>query len=1142
MQRIEDKLSLFIKEQFPAFYSEDGETFRIFLKAYYEFLEQTGNSLDFSRNLLEYHDVDHTTDVFLDHFKKTYLADLPGLISSDNRLTIKNIMDFYRSKGSPRSIQLLFRIIFNEASQVSFPSDDVLKASSSEFRKPRYVEVYAPDMVKLVALEGLEIIGSSSGAKAFVETISTKVINGVRIHILQLSNLRGNFLRGEILANVNDGLQDSMPIVVGSLSDVNITLGGKNNKVGDTFDIKADVGSGAQARVTAVKDATGLIEFQLANGGFGFSTDKTFTNINVNDQNVQVNNIINSTATANVSFNLLEFVDQKVEKIDLLSAAAFNTEVQNFIANENNVNGPVVKGLTSGSTEVANGVIIGNTSIDGQNSSFFVAMSSGTFLSQKKLTGTKAVSTHTLEVNEPIDEENVVTLTLNASTPGTAFSVGNIITGDESKANGIVTAVTATSVSVNGSFGTFTANDNITNASATANVTNINVTDSGANGKVSAVTATTVSVSDVVGAFNTQKKIKGRRTNAIFNITNVEDTGASDIRLLTASGNQAVLDTVSNVSVSAQLIGSNTTNLGFRNTKFSDGSSGVFYQNTAAFVTGRDSGSSANVVVVGTGEGADFSIGTLENEESITIYTDVIGDNNVSNVAYLDCVIDGGNSQIGFLDTVTIDSGGTGYTGGHVIKFEAGGVGGGPPTTVAEATISVDGSGTILSATVTEGGSGYTSASIATLPDNGGGTDATVTGNFDFGYGFPKNDNGDFTTILDKVLTKFSGNVGTIAALSSINPGNNYNFDPFVLTRTAGIAKFDRRDIIVNLNPMLKDGGVVKPFIIGEQVTQEVTPAAQALGLNTFVGTHSNGDSFTPNTAMFDGKGVVQVINATKNAHGEVFAENTTHVSVTNVKIKENNSGVVTITACNEPFFVSATNTIQLAEVNNSVSSITAKIANVATTVLTQTSKGEVYKFNINEDGSGDVGLRRLSFAVGFNPSGQLLGSASQAGGTITSIYEDGNTAPIGFNANISADAQSANGIVTALEITDSGFGYQDGANLTLQSTNTAQPFVASGTANVTLSGLGPGYWASKDSFLNTKYIHDNDFYQEYSYVVESGLSLNKYRDILLKASHLAGTKLFGRVRKESLVNNAVTVSNSSITTGTLHSGNNAIT
>ena len=73
MQRIEDKLSLFIKEQFPAFYSEDGETFRIFLKAYYEFLEQTGNSLDFSRNLLEYHDVDHTTDVFLDHFKKTYL-------------------------------------------------------------------------------------------------------------------------------------------------------------------------------------------------------------------------------------------------------------------------------------------------------------------------------------------------------------------------------------------------------------------------------------------------------------------------------------------------------------------------------------------------------------------------------------------------------------------------------------------------------------------------------------------------------------------------------------------------------------------------------------------------------------------------------------------------------------------------------------------------------------------------------------------------------------------------------------------------------------------------------------------------------------------------------------------------------------
>ena len=58
MREIEDKLSLFVKGQFPAFYNEEGEMFQIFLEAYYEYLEQEKNTLDYSRNLLEYIDID----------------------------------------------------------------------------------------------------------------------------------------------------------------------------------------------------------------------------------------------------------------------------------------------------------------------------------------------------------------------------------------------------------------------------------------------------------------------------------------------------------------------------------------------------------------------------------------------------------------------------------------------------------------------------------------------------------------------------------------------------------------------------------------------------------------------------------------------------------------------------------------------------------------------------------------------------------------------------------------------------------------------------------------------------------------------------------------------------------------------------
>ena len=489
-ERIEDKISLFVKEQFPAFYAEDGEAFRIFLEAYYEFLEQSGNSLDYSRNLIEYHDVDQTTQEFLDEFAKTYLNDLPGLLKAETRLTIKNVMDFYRSKGSPRSIQLLFRILFNEAAEVRFPSDDVLKPSSSEFRKPRYIEVYAPNLEKMISLEGLEIVGGTSGAKAFVESISTKVLNQVRVHVLQLSNLRGNFLRGEIIAKSSDGIQDEMPAIVGSLSDVIITLGGKNNQVGDTFRITADVGKGAEARVTSIADATGLINFNLANGGFGFSQNTSFTQINVNDQHLELSNVVNaaqaysnvfvgnSTVEApfdsiinridNAEFFKLETAEQIVEQSSYLSASAFNSEFQVYEANTevNNV-APYVVG-TRGATQhangdtddigtvVANGFIVGNSTISGANGTITIAPTSGTFGDQKKLTYSLAVATHIFENGENVDEESDVTLTLAEAGSSGTFSVGNIVTGNNTGANGVVTAANTTSVSVNGSFGTFT--------------------------------------------------------------------------------------------------------------------------------------------------------------------------------------------------------------------------------------------------------------------------------------------------------------------------------------------------------------------------------------------------------------------------------------------------------------------------------------------------------------------------------------------------------------------------------------------------------------------------------------------------------------------------------------------------------------
>ena len=1152
-----DKISVLVKEHFPTFYQESGPVFSAFIEAYYEYLEQTDQTIDFSRNLLSYQDLDTTTAQFLEQFKKLYLDQLPGLIKADDRLTIKHIMDYYRSKGSERSIQLLFRILFDEAATVNKPGLDVIKPSTSAFRLPRYIEVYAPEINNLIALEGLEIVGATSGAKGFVESISTNIIGGARVHIVQLSNLRGNFLRGEIIAKSSDGLMEDMPVVTGSLSSVDITLGGQDFIKGDEFEVIADVGKQGKVRATAIDNATGLIEYQLSNGGFGFSTNTSFTAIDVNTQHLLVNNVVNAAQSYsntsqvdNAEFVRFERVDQKVEKVTYLSGSDMISHLNTKLGNTEGAETVFIVGKESGGNVVANGVLIAEEG-SGANGTLHIATHTGTFGDQLALSANLIVNTHIFQNNERIAEEENVTLDIK-DTSG-SFSAGDDVKGDDSSAVGKVVTVNSSVMTLNSVFGTFNANDNVQDITSgvanTANVTGVTVTAQGANATLGTFSNSnakvySLNISDITGAFDNGKKIRGDRSLAVATLTSQSDTGASDIFANGTSTINATVDTFTNVSVHAEVIGSNATNVGFRNAKFSNGSTGTFYQNTAAFIIGVESNTYANVVTVGTGNGSTFKIGGLENEESITIYTDFVGDNNTANVAFLDCVIDGqssnsvgGNSGIGFVDTIVVRTAGSSYANGEVVTFSVGGAGGGQPTTNATGTITTNGSGGILSATVTAAGAGFFSQNVVGTIATSGGSSGVLTANVDFGYGFPKSPQLGFEAVLDDVLTRFSGNIGTITSLTDINPGNNYNFDPFVSVYTKGIAKFDRRDVVVNLTGMNTGaGGAPIDFVIGETINQTVTSAGQTLTVNTITvqNTSTSSNTTTGNTENFHiGSSIVQVKNSTVNAIGDVFFSNSTVLGIKNGRVKESfANGLINFTINTQPFTSNSTiNAISIASANslNSETNVFTTVASNGSISDSAVSKGQVYKFTNNGDGTGDVGLRRLTFSLGFNDSGTLEGATSGAGGTILNLYEDSNTNPIGDNAVINADAKSANGIITAVDVIDSGIAYQHGANLTLRHTGNSN-IVVSGTANVTTTGISPGIHASTESHLNTKYIHDNDFYQSHSYQVETGLSLNKYRDILLKSAHVAGTKLFGKVVKESTVNNAVTVSNSSIT------------
>ena len=68
---IEEKISTLVQSQFPSFYAEEGENFIAFVKAYYEWMETSGQQQHELKKLQDYKDIDLTIDAYIEYFRRT---------------------------------------------------------------------------------------------------------------------------------------------------------------------------------------------------------------------------------------------------------------------------------------------------------------------------------------------------------------------------------------------------------------------------------------------------------------------------------------------------------------------------------------------------------------------------------------------------------------------------------------------------------------------------------------------------------------------------------------------------------------------------------------------------------------------------------------------------------------------------------------------------------------------------------------------------------------------------------------------------------------------------------------------------------------------------------------------------------------
>ena len=267
MTNIVKNISQLVESQFPQVYQEEGAELVAFIKAYYEFLETTKQSTKLSREMFDANDIDKTLDQFIVHFKEKYLKDFPFVSATDKRFLVKNILDLYSTKGSEESIKLFMRMLFNEDVDVYYPGQDIFKPSDSTWFLPKYIEL--SDSPRINGFVNKQITGGISGATAFVESIVKKRIDGRIIDVLYLSSIKGQFQYGEFITD--DGDLTNSPRITGSMTNITIQNGGQDNSIGDIFNVESQGGRQGQVRVTALSNETGRVQFELVDGGAGYT-------------------------------------------------------------------------------------------------------------------------------------------------------------------------------------------------------------------------------------------------------------------------------------------------------------------------------------------------------------------------------------------------------------------------------------------------------------------------------------------------------------------------------------------------------------------------------------------------------------------------------------------------------------------------------------------------------------------------------------------------------------------------------------------------------------------------------------------------------------------------------------------------------
>lgn len=217
----EKQISKFIKHQLPEFIQAEYPKFIDFIQGYYEFLEKTNNHLYVPYNLENYKDPDITSKWIFEKLKAQYMPEFDVKLSIDRESglninesnVLKNIKQFYDSKGTEDSIKFLFKILYDTDAKIKYPREHVLRPSAGSFITKDIIKCYLKNFSYVKLLKSAKLYQYDENnvivATCYVTNITVIKQNGIYVATLDVKNIVGTFNinKNTYLRNVIDGTE-----------------------------------------------------------------------------------------------------------------------------------------------------------------------------------------------------------------------------------------------------------------------------------------------------------------------------------------------------------------------------------------------------------------------------------------------------------------------------------------------------------------------------------------------------------------------------------------------------------------------------------------------------------------------------------------------------------------------------------------------------------------------------------------------------------------------------------------------------------------------------------------------------------------------------------------------------------------------